>query len=274
MRRGGIELVTGVEVSLARQQFSAPARRRTHQAAQRARPGVLPPPRSGPPAPAQAGRAAPRPRRRNRALVDVLQDQGFAGITIDYLTEITGNEDSIGRPHFARAMFELHPEIVGEPNDETWRRIFVEWLGGGGAAYVPKTSMAIEEFVDAAAGSGTVFSIAHPLVNYLEDEINQRRSSRRCPGLWGRFASGVPRVSRRTTAARARATRALMVKLTRDAGMIPDRGIRLPRHLQGRRAAGRGPHRRPAGARRSPRGVEGGPLAAAPAPLRARRGDA
>ena len=49
--------------------------------------------------------------------------------------------------------------------------IFTDWLGTDGAAYVSKTSMPIEEFVEAAKGSGTVFSIAHPLVNYV-DEIN------------------------------------------------------------------------------------------------------
>jgi len=58
--------------------------------------------------------------------------------------------DSIGRPHFARAMIDLHPELIGEQNADTWNRVFTDWLGTDGAAYVSKTSMPIEEFVEAA----------------------------------------------------------------------------------------------------------------------------
>ena len=160
---------------------------------------------------------------RNRELVTLLQARGFDKVTLDYLTNMTGNVDSIGRPHFARAMSELHPEIVGELSDATRNQIFVDWLGQTGRAYIPKTSMPIEQFVDAARGSGTVFSIAHPLVNYL-DSLNHHTIETTMPrvmaSLRERGFAGVEAYYGGTTAA----TRALMVKLTRDAGMIPTGG--------------------------------------------------
>ena len=160
---------------------------------------------------------------RNRELVTLLQARGFDKVTLDYLTNMTGNVDSIGRPHFARAMSELHPEIVGELSDATRNQIFVDWLGQTGRAYIPKTSMPIEQFVDAARGSGTVFSIAHPLVNYL-DSLNHHTIETTMPrvmaSLRERGFVGVEAYYGGTTAA----TRALMVKLTRDAGMIPTGG--------------------------------------------------
>ncbi|HEY5092859.1 MAG TPA: PHP domain-containing protein [Acidimicrobiales bacterium] len=161
--------------------------------------------------------------QRNQQLVDVLQKKGFADLTLAYLTEMTGNVDSIGRPHFARAMVELHSELVGEPGVDTTNRIFADWLGIGGAAYVPKTSMGIQEFVEAAEGSGTVFSIAHPLINYL-DEINPASIEATMPKVMGslreRGFKGIEAHYGGTSAG----IRALMVKLTRDAGMIPTGG--------------------------------------------------
>ncbi len=158
---------------------------------------------------------------RNLALVAELQRQGFERLTLDYLADLAGNVHSIGRPHFARAMFRLHPEIVGPVSDRAWNRLFIDWLGSDGRAYIPKTSMPIEEFVQAAEGSGTLFSIAHPLVNYMDDTTSIERTmprvfaSLRERGFWGieAYYGGTDA-----------ATRALMVKLTRDAGMIPTGG--------------------------------------------------
>ena len=219
----GLELVDGVEISLRDNEFP------------RQRPGQAPTPRSvhvlayflplDPAHSLQLKLASLRRDRdlRNRKLVALLQEQGLEKITIDYLTTLSGNADSIGRPHFARAMFELHPEIVGERTDEAWNRIFIDWLGSEGRAYVPKTSMPIEEFVESANGSGTVFSIAHPLVNYL-DNITSQGIESTMPRVMGslreRGFCGVEAYYGGTNAA----TRALMVKLTRDAGMVPTGG--------------------------------------------------
>jgi predicted metal-dependent phosphoesterase TrpH len=218
----GLELVTGVEVSLRDLEFP-----RVHDGITKARnvhvlAYFLP---MDPEHPIQQKLRSLRHDRdsRNHALVSLLQEKGFEDLTLAYLTEMTGNVDSIGRPHFARAMIDLHPELVGEQNDTTWNRIFTEWLGTDGAAYVSKTSMPIEEFVDAAKGSDTVFSIAHPLVNYV-DEINPATIETTMPrvmaSLRERGFAGVESHYGGTSAG----IRALMVKLTRDAGMIPTGG--------------------------------------------------
>jgi predicted metal-dependent phosphoesterase TrpH len=220
--RLGLESVTGVEVSLRDTEFP------------RVRDGVTTPRNVHVLAyflpleaehPLQQKLAALRHDRdrRNHTLVTLLQEKGFEDLSLAYLTEMTGNPDSIGRPHFARAMIDLHPELVGEKNEDTWNRIFVDWLGTDGRAYVSKTSMPIEEFVDAARGSGTVFSIAHPLVNYV-DEINPTSIETTMPrvmaSLRERGFAGVEANYGGTSAG----IRALMVKLTRDAGMIPTGG--------------------------------------------------
>jgi 3',5'-nucleoside bisphosphate phosphatase len=220
--RLGLELVTGVEVSLRDTQFprvrdGVTKARNVHVLAY-----FLPLDLEHP---LQKKLASLRHDRdtRNHELVNVLQEKGFEDLTLAYLTEMTGNVDAIGRPHFARAMIDLHPDLVGAQNEDAWNRIFIDWLGTDGAAYVSKTSMPIEEFVDAAKGSGTVFSIAHPLVNYV-DEINPRSIETEMPRVMGslreRGFAGVEAHYGGTSAG----IRALMVKLTRDAGMIPTGG--------------------------------------------------
>ncbi len=218
----GLEMVTGVEVSLRDTEFprvrdGVTKARNVHVLAY-----FLPLEAEHP---LQQKLASLRHDRdsRNHALVTLLQEKGFEDLTLAYLTKMTGNVDSIGRPHFARAMIDLHPELIGEQNADTWNRVFTDWLGTDGAAYVSKTSMPIEEFVEAAKGSGTVFSIAHPLVNYV-DEINpisiETTMPRVMASLRERGFAGVEAHYGGTSAG----IRALMVKLTRDAGMIPTGG--------------------------------------------------
>ncbi|NNN01273.1 MAG: PHP domain-containing protein [Acidimicrobiaceae bacterium] len=220
--RLGVELVTGVEVSLREGEF--PTTRDGHAG-----------PRSihvlgyflplEPTHPLQLKLAELRGDRetRNELLVRTLQDLGFERLNFDYLIGLAGKRESIGRPHFARAMFELHPEIVGERTDESWNRLFIEWLGTGGRAYIPKTSIPLEDFIDSASGSGAVFSIAHPLVNYLETvtpSAIERTMPKVMASLRERGVLGIEAYYGSTDAH----LRALMVKLTRDAGMIPTGG--------------------------------------------------
>ena len=221
--REGVEYVTGVEISLRDNEFpkvrsaSDTVARNVHVLAY-----FVP---LDPEHPLQRKLTSLRHDRdvRNRALVELLATRGFTTLTLDYLIGLSGNVDSIGRPHFARAMFELHPEIVGTRDDVTWGRVFTEWLGSEGAAYIPKTSMPLEEFVESARGSGTVFSIAHPLVNYL-DTVTPSSIEATMPrvmaSLRARGFAGVEAHYGGTSAE----TRAHMVKLTRDAGMIPTGG--------------------------------------------------
>ena len=219
----GIELVTGTEISL---RDDANPRRRLDGGEEPRNVHVLayfvP---LDPSHPLQQKLAELRHDRdvRNHKLVELLRGLGFDRITLEYLVELSGNVDSIGRPHFAQAMFTLHPEIVGERNDETWNRIFVDWLGNGGRAYIPKTDMTIGDFVTAAEGSGTVFSIAHPLVNYL-DAITHDAIEATMPGVMGSLRERGFRGVEAYYGGTDEATRALMVKLTRDAHLIPTGG--------------------------------------------------
>lgn len=219
----GLELVTGVEISLRDNAFprigtdGRAGPRNVHVLAY-----FVP---LEPTSPLQQKLVALRHDRdvRNRALVSLLQDLGFTKLTLDHLITRAHNVDSIGRPHFAEAMFELHPELVGARTDGSWNQLFEQWLGSDGRAYIPKTNMSIEEFVAAAHGSGTVFSIAHPLVNYLDDLSASSIEStmpRVMASLRERGFAGIEAHYGGTNAA----TRALMVKLTRDAGMIPTGG--------------------------------------------------
>jgi predicted metal-dependent phosphoesterase TrpH len=206
----GIELIAGVEVSLVddeypKQRNGQTVARNVHVLAY-----FLP---LDPEHPLQQNLELLRQDRdeRNRRLVALLQELGFGLVTLE----------SIGRPHFARAMFELHPDIVGEESDESWRALFNDWLGSDGRAYIARRSMTISRFVDAAKGSGTVFSVAHPLMNYLEDSTSIESTMPRVLGsLRERGFRGVEAHYGGTSAT----VRALMAKLTRDAGMIPTGG--------------------------------------------------
>jgi hypothetical protein len=218
----GIELVPGVEVSLRDNEF--PMRRGDRDVPRNVHVLAYFLPMT-PAHPLQQQLASLRHDRdvRNLELVALLQQKGFERLTLEYLTNISGNVHSVGRPHFARAMFELHPEIVGERTDERWNQLFIDWLGSSGFAYIPKTSMPIEQFVDAATGSSTVFSIAHPLVNYVGDLSSaaiEKTMPRVLASLRERGFKGVEAYYGGTN----EATRKLMVKLTRDAGMIPTGG--------------------------------------------------
>ncbi len=219
----GIDLIPGTEISLVDSEFpierpgQAPRGRGVHVLAY-----FLP---LDPASPMQQFLTSLRRDRatRNESLVTMLQGFGFEQLTMEYLLTKVAHPDGIGRPHIAEAMFTLHPEIVGERTEDSWRAVFTDWLGTDGKAYIPKTELTIEDAVAAAKGSGTVFSVAHPLFNYL-NSITHETIEREMPRIMGslreRGFAGVEAYYGSTTAP----TRALMVKLTRDAGMIPTGG--------------------------------------------------
>ena len=221
-RHFGIELVPGVEVSLRDNEFPVERNGRIVPRNVHVLAYFLPLDLTHP---LQRQLAELRHDRdvRNHELVALLNELGFDRITLEYLGEMSGSVESVGRPHFARAMFELHPEIVGPRTDTSWDRLFIDWLGRGGRAYIPKTSMPIEQFVESGEGSSTVFSIAHPLVNYVEECSSSAVESvlpKVFASLRERGVAGVEAYYGGTDAA----TRSLVVKLTRDAGMIPTGG--------------------------------------------------
>ena len=221
--RYDIELVPGVEISLLdpvfprRRDDGAEAPRAIHVLAY-----YLP---LDPAHPLQQLLARLREDRaqRNHRLLERLRELGFDRLDFEDVARHADNPEGVGRPHFAAAMFERHSDIVGERTPENWSRLFAEWLGTGGRAYVPKTTLSLDDALAAAAGSGTVFSVAHPLLNYLA-EYSPASIEREMPtilaSLRERAVAGVEAYYGGTSAA----TRALMVKLARDAGLIPTGG--------------------------------------------------
>jgi 3',5'-nucleoside bisphosphate phosphatase len=221
-RHHGIEHVPGVEVSLRDRHFT---RVDEHGETRSVNVHVLayfvP---TNPDAPLQREIASLRGDRlaRNLELVGLLNRLGFTRLTLPYVTALANSEESIGRPHFARAMTELHPEIVGPPSPDATQRIFDEWLGQGGRAYLPKTERLIEQFVTAGASSGVVFSIAHPLMNYRATGLEEI-AKKMPPILASLREQGIKGVEALYGSTEPPA-RALLAKLARDAGMIPTGG--------------------------------------------------
>jgi len=162
-------------------------------------------------------------RQRNEKLIATLQGFGFDEVTFERVTAEAGNVDNIGRPHVAAVMVAQYPAVFGPKGQETTQKIFAEWLGTDAKAYIPRDSYTIDEFVAAAAGSGTLFSVAHPIMNYLGDwslATIERAMPRVIHSLRDRGFVGVESYYGGFDAP----TRALMVKLTRDAGLIPTGG--------------------------------------------------
>jgi predicted metal-dependent phosphoesterase TrpH len=219
----GVEHVVGVELSLADPKFP---RRRADGSTSARQVHVLayfvP---QDPTSPFQHGLAKLRADRdaRNHRLLDRLHELGFTRLSMPDLISRAHGEDSIGRPHFAQAMFDLHSDIVGDSSQENWRRLFKDWLGDSGRAYVAREGATIDQFVGDALGSGTVFSVAHPHLNYL-DHASTGSIAKELPAviasLGDRGFAGVEAYYGATSPE----VRALMVKLTRDAGLIPTGG--------------------------------------------------
>jgi predicted metal-dependent phosphoesterase TrpH len=140
-------------------------------------------------------------------------------------------------------MFDFHPEIVGEQTSENWQRLFNEWLGQGGKAYLRKTELTISSFVEAGRGSGVVFSIAHPTLNYFGHSVSDQEIVERFPGILASLHSqGVMGVECFYGSWPER-RRQLLLSLARNEGMIPTGGsdyhgtvkknVRIGRGLEG-----------------------------------------
>lgn len=218
----GIEHVTGVEISLLDAEF--PRERDGHVFAR----GVhvlayFVPLEPDHPFQQLLGRLREDRARRNSRLVERLRGLGFERLTLAEVAARAGNDEGVGRPHFAAAMFDLHPEIVGERTPENWSRVFSEWLGTAGRAYLPKSLITIEEAVAAARGSGTVFSVAHPLLNYLP-EASLATIEKQMPKIMDSLRSrGVLAIEALYGSSPA-PVRSVMAKLARDHRLIATGG--------------------------------------------------
>jgi predicted metal-dependent phosphoesterase TrpH len=92
---------------------------------------------------------------RNRALAARLLELG-TGVTFEDVVAEAGDEEGVGRPHFARALVKAG---AAEDVDDAFDR----WLADGRPAYVPKARLDPSDVAGLAHESGGVAVLAHPL---------------------------------------------------------------------------------------------------------------
>jgi len=160
---------------------------------------------------------------RNSALLEKLQSLGFERLTMDIVRSFAGSDTGVGRPHFAQAMLTTHPELVNTDGRDAISAVFADWLGVTGQAYLKNSDLTIEQAVDAAAGTGTVLSVAHPLLNYFPDASHSTIEAELPAILRSLGDRGITGIEAHYGGSNA-TTRAFMVKMTRDAGLIPTGG--------------------------------------------------
>jgi predicted metal-dependent phosphoesterase TrpH len=97
---------------------------------------------------------------RNLKLAARLNELGVA-IDYDTLLAEAGGGESLGRPHFARAL--VRAGAAADFDDA-----FERWLAEGRPAYVPKARITISEVAVLAGTSGGVAVLAHPMSLGLE----------------------------------------------------------------------------------------------------------
>lgn len=93
-------------------------------------------------------------RRRAQAMMDLLKTLGKP-LTWEDIKAAGAGEDSVGRPHVARAM-------VAKGYSRTVSEVFRRWIGPGMPAFVAHQVPTPEEGVRAIREAGGVPSIAHP----------------------------------------------------------------------------------------------------------------
>ncbi|MGP8182368.1 MAG: PHP domain-containing protein [Acidimicrobiales bacterium] len=96
---------------------------------------------------------------RNELLLQRLKDLGLP-VTLDEVEAAAGSS-VIGRPHFASV-------LVANGAAANIQDAFARLLGKGAPGYVPKARIAAAAFIAAAAGSGAVTVLAHPLTLGLD----------------------------------------------------------------------------------------------------------
>ncbi|MGP8223379.1 MAG: PHP domain-containing protein [Acidimicrobiales bacterium] len=96
---------------------------------------------------------------RNELLLRRLEDLGLP-VTLDEVEAVAGSS-VIGRPHFASV-------LVANGAAANTQDAFDRLLGKGAPGYVPKARIDAAAFIAAAAGSGAVTVLAHPLTLGLD----------------------------------------------------------------------------------------------------------
>ena len=97
--------------------------------------------------------------RRNELLLQRLKDLGLP-VSLDEVEGVAGSS-VIGRPHFAAV-------LVANGAASSIEDAFERLLAKGAPGYVPKTRITAASLLAAAAGSGAVVALAHPLTLGLD----------------------------------------------------------------------------------------------------------
>jgi 3',5'-nucleoside bisphosphate phosphatase len=92
---------------------------------------------------------------RNRRLAARLVELGVP-TTYEEAVALAAGEESLGRPHFAQL-------LVAKGLADSVPDAFDRWLASGRPAYLPKARVPPADIAAAAAGSGAVCALAHPL---------------------------------------------------------------------------------------------------------------
>jgi predicted metal-dependent phosphoesterase TrpH len=115
---------------------------------------------------------------RNLQLFERLHELGYDEITREQIEQLAEKPlFEAGRPHFAQAVLESYgPESPHEPRSEmpkgfiSVNDVFARLLGNEKPAYIPKAHLSIADAADAAARSGAVAVIAHPIITFCKDD--------------------------------------------------------------------------------------------------------
>jgi hypothetical protein len=99
-------------------------------------------------------------RRRNLALTDRLKTLGVP-ITYEQVVALAGDEEGVGRPHFAMALVEVG---AADSIDDAFER----YLANGRPGYVPKGRLTGTNVARLARASGGVAVLAHPFSTGLD----------------------------------------------------------------------------------------------------------
>ena len=188
---------------------------------------------------APASTTTPRPRRAKLRVRGALRQTGLHRITLEYLA------DDVGQRALHRTAPLRASNVRAAPRDRrrAHRRAVEPALSSTGSAArgsptSPRRACRSSSSSTPPQGSGTIFSIAHPLVNYVGEGSSSAIEST-MPKRLGSLRERGFGVSRPTTAARREDPRADGEADARR-GNDPDRRLGLPRPLQ----RGRRPRRR------------------------------
>jgi predicted metal-dependent phosphoesterase TrpH len=98
-------------------------------------------------------------RERMERMVNLARGLGFTGVTMDRVVAVSGGEN-LGRPHLARVLVDCgHVESIKDAFDK--------YLRTGGALWVDRRRLPVDEAVRLVHDAGGTATIAHPGANKI-----------------------------------------------------------------------------------------------------------